>query len=159
MITLNRLREVLHYDPETGDFTRKKTGLKAGSINGHGYAQIGVDGRNYQAHRLAWLYVYGTFPKVNLDHRDGNKLNNKLSNLREATSSENNQNQRKKRNNTSGVKCVHWLKRRMKWQVRICRGGVRKHIGEFNSISEAIEAYNRAVIEIHGEYANLGGQS
>ena len=82
-LTAERLREVLHYNPETGVFTRLKTekNWRSGDIAGGfraGYIQIRVDGAKYSAHRLAWLYAYGVNPIDEIDHIDGNKSNNSI---------------------------------------------------------------------------------
>jgi hypothetical protein len=164
-LTAERLREVLSYDPNSGLFVWKvkKSRAIAGSVAGtnhvKGYIVISVDGNIYLAHRLAWLYVHGVWPDESIDHRDCNRSNNIMSNLRLATFSENNRNQPIRRNNTSGQKCVHWSKSSNKWQVRIWGDGKRIYLGSFVSQQEANEAYKKAVIEIHGEFANFGGQS
>lgn len=109
-----RLKEVLSYDLKTGAFTwlvaigrRGKVGNRAGSINKvYGYVNIGIDGYQYRAHRLVWLYSYGYFPsgdKRFIDHVNGRRRDNRLVNLRTSSTAENNKNQQKQNNNTSGT--------------------------------------------------------
>ena len=106
-LTLDRLCEVLSYDPETGDFTWLVTrghnapaGTKASqSVNSQGYRQVHVDRVGYKAHRLAWFYVYGVWPQLGLDHINGIKHDNRIANLREATRQQNRLNSRKWRTN------------------------------------------------------------
>lgn len=101
MLTQDRLRELLHYDPDTGVFTnikprhRVKVGDIAGSNSGKGYLQIQIDQKRYSAHRLAWLYTYGRFPEEFIDHINGNPSDNRIVNLREVTQRENLQNRKK----------------------------------------------------------------
>ncbi len=96
-ITAERLRELFHYNPDTGIFTRRvtrgsgKAGCVVGTFNGH-YLQFCVDRNQALAHRLAWLYVHGEWPKRQIDHIDGDKRNNRLSNLRDVTANQNQQN-------------------------------------------------------------------
>src|SRR5690606_34614864 len=100
MLTQQRLKELLYYDPETGIFTRlvgrsgprARAGDVAGSDNGKGYIRIYVDGRPYKAHRLAWFYMHGEWPEE-IDHRNGERADNRLSNLRPVTRQQNNLNQ------------------------------------------------------------------
>jgi hypothetical protein len=99
-ITAERLRQLLHYDPERGVFTwlsrpaerswnTRFAGTRAGTINGLGYVVIGILGRRYKAHRLAWLYVHGEWPGRELDHINCDKSDNRIANLRPATRSQN----------------------------------------------------------------------
>jgi hypothetical protein len=103
MLTAERLRELLHYDPDTGVFTwlrvkgrRVRVGALSGKANGGGYFQIGVDGRIYYAHRLAWLYVHGEWPVASIDHVNCDRCDNRLANLRPATKAQNAANARKR---------------------------------------------------------------
>jgi hypothetical protein len=96
MLNKERLDELLDYSPDSGLFTWKvnrrgkaKSGCIAGSKNGQGYILIKIDGKFYFAHRLAWLVTHGTFPINMIDHIDGNRENNKINNLREATAEQN----------------------------------------------------------------------
>lgn len=98
MLTQAEIQSKLHYDSETGIFTWKISGYgirknkQAGGLSPDGYKTIMINGKNYMAHRLVWLYVYGEFPINYIDHINHNKLDNRLINLRHATNSENQQN-------------------------------------------------------------------
>jgi hypothetical protein len=156
MITQERLKQVLHYAPDTGVFTWKvgKRGCSAGSVAGHvckrdKYRLIGVDTKLYFAHRLVWLYMYGSFPKNQIDHINRNRSDNRLSNLRDATNAQNSQNASLRKDSTSKVRGVHWYKRRSKWQVYINVNGRRSFIGYFSDKSDAVAAYSAAARERH----------
>lgn len=153
-ITQARLKELLSYDPETGDFInlssgkgRKAKGAVVGSLSPSGYWTSMIDGKNYQHHRLVWLYVHGRFPPADVDHRDGNRANNRLSNLREATRSENCQNAALKRNNTTGQTGVWPVGRR--WRARLTVAGTHYHLGYFTDKPDADAAYLHAKSEFH----------
>ena len=150
-LTAERLRSVLHYEPETGIFTRKvstspriKVGDAAGCPGGHGYLQIRVQNRKYLAHRLAWLYVYGEWPKDQLDHINRNRSDNRIANLREVTNKQNMQNASKSSRNTSGHPGAYWLKQSSKWVAKITHNYKLIHLGCFNTIEEAIAARKAA---------------
>ena len=153
-LTAERLREVLYYDSDTGKFTRLKNGcsFRAGDVAGGfrgGYVQIGVDGTKYSAHRLAWLYIFGAHPKNEIDHVDGDGLNNRIANLREATHSENQQNKSVFKNNSSGFPGVSWHKRSKKWQAFIGYGKSRKFLGHYKDKELAYAAYVDAKARLH----------
>ena len=154
-ITHTQLLERLHYDPETGIFTRTVVsggclvGSVAGTADGRGYQQIRIGGRKYLSHRLAWLYVYGALPCKHLDHVNRDKSDNRISNLREATRSENNQNRGPQKNNTSGYRGVSWNSRFLRWQARISVCGKRKSLGYFDTAEIAFEAYKAAARLLH----------
>lgn len=150
-----QLKGLLHYSPETGIFTRLAVsggclvGSVAGTADSRGYQQIRICGRKYLAHRLAWLYVYGVFPSKHLDHVNRDKSDNRISNLREATRSENNQNRGLQKNNTSCYRGVCWNSRFLRWQARISVSGKRKSLGYFETAELAYEAYKAAAIRLH----------
>jgi hypothetical protein len=147
-ITAERLRYLVKYDPDTGIFTwrasrrRCRVGDVCGCKAKHGYWFVRLDDVLYTGHRLAWLYIHGVWPKNQIDHIDGDRLNNRTSNLREATNAENAQNVRGARSSSkSGVLGVR--KENSKWLAEIKLGGVGKRIGLFNTPEEAHEAYLR----------------
>lgn len=161
MITQKELKELLHYDPETGIFTwlvtpykygRVKIGDSAGSNDAYGYRRIKIKRRSYKSHRLAWLYVYGHFPPNALDHINVLKDDNRISNLRLATNSENQMNRGKPSNNTSGFKGVSWHKRRKKWDAYGQLNGKNKHLGAFDTAEAASVAYKSFAEQQHGQF-------
>lgn len=158
------LREMLHYDPETGAFRwlcdpgcpNRKAGTIAGGDNGSGYIRIGISGRKYYAHRLAFFYMTGDWPKAPVDHQDGNSLNNKWKNLREADRSNNAANMKTPRSNTSGVKGVTWSKKEEKWVAQICVNYRNIYLGSFDCIDQAAKVRKRASRQYFGEFARAG---
>ena len=150
-LTVEYLRSILHYDPATGIFTRKvstarrvKVGDVAGCPDGHGYLRIMVRSRLHQAHRLAWLYVYGTWPKDQLDHINRNPSDNRIANLRDVSHKQNLQNASKRSDNTSGHSGVRWYKRDSKWVACITHNYKQIHLGLFTTLEEAIAARKAA---------------
>ena len=156
-ITQKRLQELLSYDPETGLFinlTQRRGPAKKGSIAGckrhNGYIYIKIDGKQYRAHRLAWLYVHGNFSGKDLDHINEIKTDNRIVNLRLATNQENGHNvSNPSINNTSGFLGVTWHKQYQKWQAQITTNGKYKHLGYFNTAEEAYKTYLKAKREFH----------
>jgi len=161
-LTAQYLRELLHYDPETGVFTWivRRPGVAADSIagwlNGEGYRQITIDGVHHCANRLAWLYMTGEWPAAQIDHRDGVRNNDRFDNLREATGTQNQRNSRKRRDNASGFKGVHFNTRDKRWMAKIRRDGRQRHLGCFATAAEAHAAYCKAAMEIDPEFARFG---
>jgi hypothetical protein len=158
-LTQARLKELLHYDPLTGVFTRLvatsnriKVGDVAGSFDAYGYRRIMVEGKSYKAHRLAWLYVRGIWPANMLDHRNGIRTDNRIDNLREATSAQNGANTGKRSDNTSGFKGVCWNKHVGKWLAQIQIRSRMRYLGYFTTPEEASEAYQAAAKEYHKEF-------
>lgn len=156
MITQAELKSKLSYDPETGIFNwigkpskRLPAGAKAGSkVNG--YIRIHMGGKLYGAHRLAWLYMTGEHPKHQIDHINGNGLDNRIANLREATSFENAQNIRKPQtNNSHGNLGITHDKLKNLWRARISVNGTRIYLGKFKTPEEATEAYMTAKRKLH----------
>ena len=150
MITQKELKELLHYTPETGVFTRIKAtqsirvGDVAGTIMQIGYVMLRVKGNKYLAHRLAWLYMYGYFPSNQIDHRNHIRDDNRIVNLREVTCAENHRNRSKSKFNLSGVTGVRWRKQNSKWLASVKVNGKQKHLGYFDDKFEAICARKSA---------------
>lgn len=155
IITAERLRELLHYDPETGLFTRRiqttnsvQVGDVAGHTGGRGYVIISLDGRKYYAHRLAWLYMTGEWPPNQIDHEDTNRTHNWWGNLRLATNAQNKQNMRNAQvNNKTGVLGVYIDGNRVRACIHIDRK--IKHLGSFATIDQARSAYREAKAALH----------
>jgi HNH endonuclease len=162
MLTAARLRELLHYDPETGVFTRLErstnsvsVGDAAGGLDDHGYIRIRVDGKKYRAHRLAWLYMTGEWPRSQIDHRNLKRSDNRWRNLRSATNGQNRSNARLNRNSTTGLKGVyrdHRCSRKL-WEARISADGRTIRLGGFFTREEAHQARQRVAKNLHGEFA------
>lgn len=157
----DELRRVLGYDPETGAFTwlvcrsrSARRGSTAGTLQKRGYVAIGFRKRVYRAHRLAWFFVYGEWPPTEIDHIDGDPTNNRISNLRLATRSQNNANTRCRRDSGSGVKGVGRHQKSGKWRARIEVNGKSKFLGLFDRIEDASNAYQRAAVQHFGAFAN-----
>ena len=150
-LTAEKLRSILNYDPETGIFTRKvstahriKVGDVAGCSNGDGYLRIRLQSQRYQAHRLAWLYVYGEWPEDQIDHINRNRSDNRIANLREVTHKQNHQNKSKRSDNTSGHPGAYWDKQSAKWRAQIRHNQKLIHLGHFATIEEAVAARKAA---------------
>ena len=166
VLTYERVSELLHYDEETGKIYWKvrpsknvHIGDEAGSLKRSGrntYRYIQIDRKKYLAHRIAWLLYYENWPQNQIDHLDGNGLNNTPENMREATNQDNAKNQRMRNNNSSGVTGVCWKKARGKWHAQINIDGKRKSLGYFADFDEAAETYRKAADALgfsdrHGE--------
>jgi HNH endonuclease/AP2 domain len=160
---LSELKKSISYNPTSGKFTwliargPAIRGAEAGCLadrgNGYKIVLIGLNRKLYRAHRLAWLFVYGKWPKGRLDHRDGDPTNNRISNLREATQSQNMGNSKKPNYNTSGLKGVFWHARACKWSSQIRADGKKYHLGLFETKEASHLAYKSAAIKHHGEFA------
>jgi hypothetical protein len=147
MLTAERLREVLAYDPETGVFTRRTTGRVAGGSDGHGYLAARVDGQTYRLHRLAWLHTYGVWPHI-VDHVNMDKADNRIKNLRDTCKSGNAQNRRNARkDNKLGVLGVS--RHGNKYTAKIAVRGYNKYLGLFDTPEQASAAYAAAKSALH----------
>lgn len=155
-LTADRARELLTYDPETGDFYwrqtmghRGKAGKIAGAVRG-GYRIIGVEKLTYAAHRLAWLITFGSWPMAEIDHINGDPGDNRIANLRDVSRAENLQNQRvAQRRNKCGLLGVSFHKAREKWRAQIAINGKSQHLGYFDTPEEAHQAYVLKKRELH----------
>lgn len=160
LITFARADELLSYDPATGIITNRssrhgmtKAGTTAGGLNRSGYRYIRVDGRRYAAHRLAWLLTHGCWPTGDIDHVNGDRADNRLANLREATRLQNAANARRPCTNTSGYKGVHWATHRRKWRASIGVNYRKLYLGYFATPQDAHAAYIAAAAKYFGSYA------
>ena len=155
MLTQNQVKELFHYDTKTGSLIwrvdcgkNKMIGKFSGTLKADGYRYISINNKIYFAHRLVWLFNHGIFPANNLDHINGNKDDNRIENLREATDAQNLQN-RRKANSTNksgylGVSSSHG-----KWQAAICINGKQMHIGTYMTPEDAHAAYLAKKRELH----------
>lgn len=158
-LTTERLRQVLDYDPLTGEFrwriatSRKiRIGAVAGHIGKAGYRYIRVDGRLYRANRLAFLHYIGRWPYHDAEHENRDRDDNRWENLRDATRSQNIANIAAHKDNKTGLKGV-WEKRPGRFQSSITVNGKRKHLGTFDTAEEAHAAYERAAKNVFGKFA------
>lgn len=151
MLTQSALKEVIHYDPETGIFSRIiKNGTKsAGSINKFGYICIGIKNKIYKAHRLAFLYMTGKFPLFDVDHIDGNRSNNKWVNLRDAETLINCQNRRKPQKNSTSCGILGVSLVGNSYVARITVNKKTLYLGSFKSSDSACQAYLTAKRKYH----------
>ena len=154
MITQKQLKEVLHYNPDTGIFVwiKSNRGLvskEAGTLNG-GYLRIKIDHKLYYAHVLAWFYVKGKWPEFEIDHKDRIKTHNWFSNLRDATKSVNQQNQTKARiDSTTGVRGVTKNKVSGRYHVQIMFDKKAIYLGSFSTLKIATGVVLRAKKKFH----------
>lgn len=156
MINHKLLKEFVLYDESTGFMYCNKArgglikGQRIGNKNSTGYLRTGILGTDYLIHRLAWLYVYGELPDSQIDHINGDILDNRICNLRVASSSQNQQNMRKAQsNNKTGYLGVYIRKNNHKYQATICSNGKRYSLGSFYDPKLASEAYLKAKRELH----------
>ena len=152
-LTQERLKELLHYDPETGVFTRLKTinynakqGFMAG-WNNRGYKQISIDGKKYKTSRLAWLYMEGYFPENDIDHIDRIKDNDRWENLRHVSQQCNTRNCSIKNTNKSGITGVSIFNRDRRWVASITINGKQIHLGLFVNKTDAARARWQAEVK------------
>jgi hypothetical protein len=156
-LTIELVTSLLRYDPSNGHFywiaNRKgrmgKPGRIAGSKNGRlGYVVICVAAHHVYAHRLAWFVTHGNWPSGNIDHINGDPKDNRIANLRICNQSQNNANAKPNRRNTSGYRGVCFDKSRNKY---VCRVG-KKHVGRFDTPTEAASAYQREARLAYGDF-------
>lgn len=163
--TQQELKNLLHYDPETGYFTWLKcnpyyhnmpSNFRAGGRTQKGYIEIRIGRKGFKAHRLAWVYMHGEMPEDQIDHINGIKDDNRIANLRPASNSENCRNRPKAKHNTSGHKGIYWVADHNKWRVIIRFNDKNHHFGYFKDKDDAIAEANRAREELHRHFANHG---
>lgn len=147
MLTQAELKEYLVYDADTGQFTRlmsatrtDRIGEIAGKNRPNGYRDIKIAGKDYLAHRLAWLYVHGEWPADQIDHINGVRSDNRIDNLRLVSRKQNMENQTLHVNNKSGYRGVYWCKVNGKWRARVKHQGKHCEAGLFDVLEEAAAA-------------------
>lgn len=166
MVTQQELKKLVKYDPETGLMTRltspcnsvkvgDEIGYQSNAACGLSYRKFEWNGVYLQVHRMAWLYMTGDLPAGDIDHIDGNGLNNKWSNLRCVTKEQNSQNRKLNCNNVTGQMGVSYFKQTGKWRAAINIGKVKKHIGYFDSMDDAIMA-RKKYEKAHNYHHNHG---
>jgi hypothetical protein len=166
-INVEKAREILDYDPVSGFFFWKiktcdkvivgtKAGCEATGPDGRRYIKIRYDGRLYQAHRLAWAYVHGLSDFRDIDHKDGDGLNNAITNLREATQSQNSANMRKTIKSSTGYRGVYpYGTTGLKFEAKAMKDYKSIRFGVFSTPEEAYEAYCEGLKSVFGQFASL----
>jgi hypothetical protein len=165
-LTADCVRSILDYDPETGIFRWKwREGLRksdntrraekvAGSLTSNGYIALRINRQDYQAHRLVWLYVHGVWPADQIDHINGDRADNRIANLREATNQENARNADLRKTNSTGVVGVYWDKRHQKYYAGIIVNDKSIYLGLFSTLEEAAIVRAAAEIKYFGGFRN-----
>ena len=174
MIEPETLRELLDYDPETGDLTWRHRSMKYFKAERHrkawntryagkpamrtrddGYRQVRILGKGFYGHRVAWAIHYGSWPESQIDHVNGVRDDNRVDNLRDVNSQENNRNMAIRSDNKSSIMGVSWYKARKKWRAQIRADEKQRHLGYFNCITAAAVARKAAEIK-YGFHAGHG---
>lgn len=160
-LDLNKLKSTLDYNSETGDFTclinrssNSRKGDVAGNLEKNGYIRIVISGDKYYAHRLAYFYYYKVWPDF-IDHINGDRSDNRISNIRNVDKPENARNKRISSRNTSGVQGVCWYKKSKKWVAKITHQGKSINIGYYLDKVDAIKARKDAEAK-YGFHINHG---
>lgn len=161
---VEKLREAFSIDPDNGrllhraDVKHRRAGEEAGYPNNIGYRQVMIGRKIYSVHRIAWALYYGEHPEDEVDHINGNRSDNRLCNLRLATSSQNNQNRRLSSRNKSGVKGVFLVKwnKSVRWRVSVGHSQRKYYITHFQCFGKAVKHAHEMRAKLHGEFANSG---
>ncbi|TCK87352.1 HNH endonuclease [Paraburkholderia sp. BL9I2N2] len=167
MLTQSELKEIVHYDPDTGAFTwvkssgNRRAGSRAGSINGTAegkkYRRVSINKTLYLEHRLAIFWMTGEWPTEQVDHENRIEWDNRWLNIRPAIPEENMCNRRLFSNNKSGIKGVHWSKQQKKWAAQINVRGKQRLLGHFRDLDAATQFIGVIRAMFHGEFACHGG--
>lgn len=153
MVTQKLLKKLFDYNSDSGKVT--VNGIEIGSIDNRGYLTTSIKGKSIQMHRLAYMHHHGYMPDY-IDHIDGNKLNNKISNLRSCRQQQNCYNRGMSKNNRCGVKGVYWDKLSKAWRAQLSINGKNTNLGCFWDIETAIQVLKVNRLKYHGEFANNG---
>jgi len=131
-------------------------GEVAGCLHSSGYKVMTFNSQTHKLHRIIWIYLFGHIPDgFYIDHINGNKVDNRLENLRLATNNQNQQNRPAPKNSSSGYRGVTWHKKINKWMSRICHNGNRITIGFFDSAQEAYDAYREKANQLFTHHDRL----
>lgn len=160
-IPLEAMREYLSYDPETGHFTwikfkgsKSPAGSIAGGLNPMGYVCIGFFGVRYIAHRMAWAFVHGESPPMEIDHINGCKSDNRIVNLRLATHAQNMANLPDSKFSRTGIRGVMFRNNSSRpWWARVRQNQKMVVIGRFDTPEEADAAYKAEMERLRGQFA------
>jgi len=166
--SIERLRQLLAYDPDTGKFKWRASETMCGTRNSRwagrpaltgkhrqGYLQGRIDGKHVFAHRVAWALHYGMWPSSHIDHIDHDPSNNRIENLREVSSAENARNMSKMKNNSSGITGVYWCKAFGKWNAKIRINRKLINLGRFSEFEDAVRCRKAAEAK-YGFHTNHG---
>lgn len=156
ILTQDRLAELFSYNPDTGSVTRKITvgrrgpaGKVVGCLTNKGYLSVRIDGNFYLLHRVIFMIAHGRMPIAQIDHINGNKIDNRICNLREANELQNSQNVKAHADSSSGLLGVSWHEGHGKWRASIGIDGSHKHLGYFTSKEAGHQAYKSAKMLLH----------
>ena len=154
-LSQEKLKSIFEYDPVTGVMRWKESRSNmiknsiAGSIHSSGYKVVTIESGSYKMHRIIWIMLFDNIPNgFYIDHINGNKIDNRLENLRLATNSQNQQNRPAPKNSSSGYRGVTWHKQMQQWMARIGHHGQRTTIGFFNTAEDAYEAYKKEAVKL-----------
>lgn len=160
-ITVSELKELINYDPDTGEIRWKKgrpgasSGNLAGTLKPSGYVIVLIKRKLYRAHRIAWFYMTGEFPTKEIDHINGNKSDNRFCNLRLADKTQNNWNKKVRKDSKVGIKNVLYFPNFKKYYVRINANKQKHQFGPFDTIEEAAKVAEAQRAVLHAEFAHV----
>ena len=156
------LRQLLRYEPETGRlYWKKKTsnrvkiGDEVSTVNAYGYVVVGILSCRVPAHRVAWAIYHGKWPNGEIDHINGNRSDNRISNIRDVQPTQNKQNMQMYKNNKSGCTGIFYNKINKNWRARITVDKKVIEIGSFTNLNDAIAARKEAEAK-YGFHSNHG---
>lgn len=159
MLNLQKLKESIHYDRETGQLTwiKRRSGIHVGQVAGSldkstGYIKIKFDGVHYKAHRLIWFYEHGEMPNDCIDHINQIKTDNRISNLRLATKKQNKENSPIYKNNKSGFRGISWVEPSKKWRAAVSHNKKVIYLGLYDDINEASKVVELKRLELFTHY-------